>query len=107
MTLKTTAALLSLLLGTGYIAQARAASCTSYDAVLTAQKSHGVLSVVIAPEHLEKVAADAERTTGLHTGTPTRGFLLLGNGIAVLGLEVGGCLLDPVYIARGGGQLVV
>ena len=107
MTRKWRGAALALVFTSGAVTAADASSCTTYDEVLAAQQSRGVLSMIIAPQWLQKVVLDTEAITGVHTPAPTRGFLLIGNGYVVAGLEVDGCLLDPVYLARGAKELAV
>lgn len=77
----------------------RAAGCTDYDTTVAAIEAQGSVPFFIAPARLPKVVKDAEALTGQTiAGTPTRGFLVFGGTVTVLGLEVDKCLLDPIYI---------
>ena len=76
-----------------------AGECTSYDATLAAIQAKGYAPFIIPTERLDKVAVDAEAITGEHYEHPTRGFLVVGEVETVLGLEIGGCLLDPIRMA--------
>lgn len=93
-------ALGSLFMAVFLIHPAFAAQCTSYDATVAAIRAHGHEPFFIAPAKLPKTVADAEELTGETYGTASRGFLLVGPDKIALGLEVGGCLLDPIIIAK-------
>lgn len=75
-----------------------AGECTNYDVTVAAIERQGHKPFFIAPERLPKVVEDAEAITGDVYGVATRGFLVVGETVTVLGLEVNNCLLDPIKI---------
>jgi hypothetical protein len=77
-----------------------AAQCTNYDATVASIEAQGHKPFFIAPARLPKVVMDAEAITGDTYGVATRGFLIVTEVTTILGLEVAGCLLNPIYIAN-------
>jgi hypothetical protein len=75
-----------------------AAPCSDLDMVVATFASHGASVYIIPPERLAVVARDAEAITGNHYPGVTRGFLVRGKQSLIIGLEIGGCLLDPIRL---------
>jgi len=91
-------ALYCLFAAIALLSQAHGAECTDYDSTVAYIEQQGVRLFFIAPARLPKTVADAEDALGKSFGEASRGFLLVGSVNTVLGLEVSGCLLDPIYI---------
>lgn len=73
--------------------------CSKLDAVVATFVGHGTSVYMIPADRLALVAQDAETVTGTHYSGVTRGFLVAAQDSVLLGLEVGGCLLDPIRLA--------
>lgn len=91
-------ALASLMFAIALSSRAHAGECTNYDQTVAEIERQGAKLFFIAPARLPKTVADAEAITGETYGVAERGFLIVGSVNTVLGLEVGGCLLDPIFI---------
>jgi len=87
-----------LALGFAAAGPAAAAPCSDLDMVVATFTSHGASVYMIPGERLQVVAHDAEELTGAHYAGVTRGFLVLGKEELVIGLEIGGCLIDPIRV---------
>ena len=81
-------------------APAADAQCTSLDTVVLGFQGQGANVFMIPTERLAAVAQDTSLITGDSYEGVTRAFIAQGKGSVVLGLEVGGCLLDPIFLAQ-------
>jgi len=70
--------------------------CTSLDTVVHDFKNKGAVVYMIPTDRLPAVVQDTSLYTGDSYQDVTRGFLAQAPGGVVLGLEIGGCLLDPI-----------
>lgn len=85
---------------------AKADECTSYDATLASIEAQGVAVYSIPPDKLQITVTDLEKITEDDYGTVTRGFMFESDTMLIVGFEVSGCLLDPVYLAKPQGKSV-
>jgi len=86
------AALAGLCAGTAFADE----QCTSLDTVVHDFEAKGANVLIIPSDRLQAVVQDTSLYTGDSYQDVTRGFIAQGPGGVVLGLEIGGCLLDPI-----------
>jgi len=83
------------------VVEARAESCSSYNATVDMMFGKGAHVDIIANDKLELEAAKAKALTGIEYVGVSRAFEISGPGGAAIGLEIGGCLLSPIWIWHG------
>ena len=88
------------------MAHSYGAECTSYDATLSGIQAQGVAVYSVPPDKVEITAQDVEMLTGDDDGTGSRAFMFETDTVLFVGFEVGGCLLDPVYLAKPQGKSI-
>lgn len=71
-------------------------NCTSLDTVVHDFQTRGANVLIIPADRLQAVVQDTSLYTGDSYQGVTRGFMAQGPGGVVLGLEIGGCLIDPI-----------
>ena len=86
------------LVGTGTSVALAADQCPNFDSVVSTFQSRGANVTMIPVDRLPAVSEDTSLVTGDTYEGVTRGFLAQGTSGVVIGLEVGGCLMDPIII---------
>lgn len=77
-----------------------AAECTSYDHELVRFRAVGKTPIEIPAGQLAKTVLDLTAITDQPYAGVTRGFVDVEGDVTVFGLEIAGCLLDPIVITR-------
>lgn len=81
-----------------YARPARAAECFVFEAQLARMVDAGAHVVVAKWAGVRDVVRFVELNKGTHYEHVTRAFMVFLSDRIIVGLEVDGCLLDPVYI---------
>jgi hypothetical protein len=72
----------------------------TYDEVVKQFADAGQPVFEVPATDLPKIIADLDAATGVAHPGVTRAFLIAANGFLMLGIEVGGCLLDAIPIGQ-------
>ena len=82
---------------------ASAAECDAVFEDIIAKLTEGGAPIAMIPtDDLQDIANGAESLLGKDIGEATRGFFTEVRGQTLLGLEVDGCLLDPIHLGFSG-----
>ena len=77
---------------------ANAAECINYDQTFAGLVARDMKPFTITADRLPKVVEDVETIMGEKYGPVSRAFIIFGGAITVVGFEVEGCLLPPIYL---------
>lgn len=80
------------------LSRAFGAECTDYNEIMDYLLGKGAHLDIIPTDKLQAEADRAKLLTGITYEGVTRAFELYGPGGRVIGLEIGGCLLDPIRV---------
>lgn len=73
-----------------------------FDPIIGEFSAAGAPVQIIPDADLPKFVEVAEAITGKMLRDTTRGFLVIAGGTILLGLEVDGCLIDPIPLGTSG-----
>lgn len=85
-------------LALAFATPAVADECASFDTVVARMTAAGATIDRISADRLAAEVAEADRISGDAHVNVTRAFEISGPGGKAIGLEIAGCLLDPIWI---------